>query len=304
MFKKIKLIIIVLLLLISCTYFFTGSSLSSSKDSIALDDNEVEDFYSSNAYNGVQLPDAIAEETDMDVGENSEDDFTDKDDAENIEEREQAEPVITPIASLTVSEDKDNLWNEELVRQLSFLQSPIPGANISSRDTQLPGAPRAYRNGTHEGLDYYNGFCGVPIYFGDPVYAAGAGVVTRIDHGYSEPSVGEREKMLKLSAAEGDTPEDILDKLRGRQVWIVHAFGVVTRYAHLDTVSENLQVGDWIEAGNYVGTLGNSGTSNGARGTQNDAHLHFEIWVGDYYLGKGLPLDEIRSLWQQVLGVD
>ncbi len=207
-----------------------------------------------------------------------------------------------PVINIRASGSKEiPLWDEEMVRQLSFLKSPIPGASISTRDSQLPGAPRAYRNGTHEGLDYYNGYCGVSVHFGDPVYAAGAGIIYRIDHDYSEPVTVEREEMLRLSATAGDTPVDILDKFRGRQVWIVHAFGVVTRYAHLDTVSDQLQVGDWVEAGTFIGTVGNSGTSNGARGIREDAHLHFEIWVENCYLGEGLSPGEVRLLWQQVL---
>lgn len=192
-------------------------------------------------------------------------------------------------------------WDEKLIQQLSFLQSPIPGAKVSTRDSHLPGAPRAYRNGTHEGLDYYDGFCGVSIRFDDPVYAAASGIVVRVDHDYEEPTVAERDKMLRKSAAAGDTPPYILDKLRGRQVWLAHPHNVITRYAHMNTLCENIQTGDWIEAGEYIGTLGNSGTSNGARGTREDAHLHFEIWVENHYLGEGLPLQEIKLLWQQLL---
>lgn len=213
---------------------------------------------------------------------------------------EQQEPLI---AEINPPEKKSNAArrDEAIVEQLSFLQSPIPGAHISSKDSQLPGAPRAYRNGTHEGLDYYQGYCGVPVSFGDPVYAAGAGTVIRVDHDFIELPIEEREEMLRVSAAAGNTPEHILDYLRGRQVWIDHGFGAVSRYAHLDTVSAYIQAGDLIEAGDIVGTVGNSGTSNGARGTQDDAHLHFEIWVENRYLGQGLPPEAVRLLWHEVL---
>ncbi len=284
-----------LLLFFSCTYFFTSSSLSyfkmtPSSASVILEENEDQ-----KGDRKVLAAEPEEDEEIVNPREDPEIDHTNDFTAETGQEEPETTDTYPP------DESNDALWIPEIIQQLSFLQSPIPGASISSRDSQLPGAPRAYRNGTHEGLDYYNGYCGVPIHFGDPVYAAGAGFVMRVDHDYSELPIPEREEMLRQSAVAGDTPEHILDKLRGRQVWIVHTFGIVTRYAHLETVSETLQSGDWIEAGKFVGTLGNSGTSNGARGTREDAHLHFEIWVDDRYLGEGLSPEEVRLLWEQVL---
>lgn len=190
---------------------------------------------------------------------------------------------------------------DNLVRQLSFLQSPIPGATVSTRDSHLPGAPRPYRSGIHEGLDYYSGFCGVPVNFGDPVYAAGGGYVYRIDHDYSEPATAQRDELLRQSIAAGSTSAAVLDMLRGRQVWISHEHGVVTRYAHLHEVASQLQVGDRVEAGTLIGTVGNSGTSSGAIGSQDGAHLHFEIRLGDSYLGKGMEPGAVRLLLQKIL---
>jgi len=195
----------------------------------------------------------------------------------------------------------EHFWDETLIEKISFLKSPLPGASVSSRDSHLPGAPRSYRNGFHEGLDYYTGACGINVNLGDPVFAAGPGIVYRIDHNYKELSVEEREELLKICAGAGNTPEDILDKLRGRQVWLVHPHGVITRYAHLSEVAENLQEGDTVETGDFIGAVGNSGTSEGAAGDGGNFHLHFEIWVGDSYLGEGLSLQEIRELWERVL---
>ncbi len=225
----------------------------------------------------------------------------DPDTAVPPEEEDKPAPFSLPSRNRPAGLDKLPAWDEALIARLSFLQSPIPGAGISSRDTQLPGAPRPYRYGTHEGLDYYSGYCGVPVNFGDPVYAAGPGIIYRIDHDYVEPEFVQRQEWLQESAAAGDTPEEILDKLRGRQVWIVHTAGVLTRYCHLHTVAAALQVGDMVEGGDFIGTVGNSGTSNGARGTRDDAHLHFEIWVDNYYLGEGLSPPEVRLLWEKVL---
>ncbi len=289
MSNKLKLALIMLVIILSCTYYISAKvSPSASGGSLVKDADLIKS-------DGKALAAALDKyETIIDHSEQT---VTEEEVTVEIDQLE-------PPATDTYPPDKvsyDGLWDEKIVAQLSFLQSPIAGAKISSRDTQLPGAPRTYRNGTHEGLDYYNGYCGVPIYFGDPVYAAGAGIVIRVDHDFNELPTAEREEKLRISGEAGDTPEHILDYLRGRQVWIDHGSGVVTRYAHLDTVPETLQAGDLIEAGNFVGTIGNSGTSNGARGTQGDAHLHFEIWVDERYLGEGLSPEEVRLLWHQVL---
>jgi len=75
----------------------------------------------------------------------------------------------------------------------------------------------------------------------------------------------------------------------------------MTRYAHLDKVAEHLQEGDLVEAGDFIGTVGNSGTSDGAEGNTANPHLHFEIWVSGSYLGEGLTPQEVRDLWKQVI---
>jgi murein DD-endopeptidase MepM/ murein hydrolase activator NlpD len=197
--------------------------------------------------------------------------------------------------------DINRLPLEMIVDMLSFIISPIEGAHIGMTAGQLPGAPRNYRNGTHEGVDYYNGFCGVTILRGVPVLAAADGVVIRIDHTYEEMTEEERVEYRRISAQSPTTPEDILDKFRGRQVWLEHQENVISRYAHLDTVSSELAVGDTINAGEQIGTVGNSGTPPAITGGAGEMHLHFEIWVNEYYLGKGLPPADVRFLLRSIL---
>ncbi len=240
--------------------------------------------------------------TDLFVGEPIQDTHPDPEcpelSYEPLREYEPPEPKkITP----EIDERGNPIWDSDLLETLNFLSHPIPEAKVTTRDSQLPGAPRPYRNGTHQGLDYYSGFCGVQVSFGDPVYAAAEGTIYRIDHDYHEPGTSERQEILAIAHSEQDTPEDILDKLRGRQVWVEHQNGIISRYAHLHEVKENLEVGDQVEAGDLIGTVGNSGTSDGARGNTRNPHLHFEIWVGDYYLGQGLTPNEVRKIWSNVL---
>lgn len=205
-----------------------------------------------------------------------------------------------PDPAVPENNDNHSPQDQSIIEQLNFLQSPIPGALVTSRDSQLPGAPRTYRNGTHEGLDYYDGACGVPIRSGDPVYAAGEGVILRIDHQYTELTEEERSRMLQIASEQEKTPADILDKLRGRQVWIQHSGDIITIYAHLSGVAD-MQEGDRVEAGDFIGTIGNSGTSDGMQGTTANSHLHFEIWIGERYLGDGLPAKEARAMLKEIL---
>ncbi|HUG55479.1 MAG TPA: M23 family metallopeptidase, partial [Candidatus Limnocylindrales bacterium] len=88
----------------------------------------------------------------------------------------------------------------------------------------------------------------------------------------------------------GYTPERVLDRIRGRQVWIDHGEGVVTRYAHLSGVAP-LPLLAHVPAGVVIGAVGSSGYPPGG------PHLHFEIRVDDVYLGEGLaPAELARAL--------
>ena len=152
------------------------------------------------------------------------------------------------------------------------------GYDIPEEPELLPGSARDYRGGYHEGVDF-------PLSFGMPVYAAKAGKIVRIDLDYTEWSVDEQIAAEDVGFKLGYTPAPILDKLRGRQVWIDHGHGVVTRYAHLDSV-ELFSVGSIVEQGTLIGHVGNSGIKAGP-------HLHIEIRIGDSYLGDGLSGDTL-----------
>jgi murein DD-endopeptidase MepM/ murein hydrolase activator NlpD len=147
------------------------------------------------------------------------------------------------------------------------------GYDLPEEPELLPGSAREYRGGFHEGIDF-------PLSFGMPVAAAKTGKIVRVDADFTEWSVEEQIESEDVGFKLGYTPEAILDKLRGRQVWIDHGHGVVTRYAHLQSV-ELFSIGSIVEQGTVIGRVGNSGTKAGP-------HLHIEIRVGDAYLGDGL----------------
>ena len=156
---------------------------------------------------------------------------------------------------------------------------PIDGGEIPTAPELLPNSPREYRAGWHEGIDF-------PADRGTPVRAASAGVVVRVDRDFMDWDPVALSAALDASIALGYTPDDTLDRIRGRQVWIDHGRGIVTRYAHLDAVAD-LFVGESVTRGQTIGAVGSSGFEEGG------PHLHFEVRVGDDYLGDNLEGDEL-----------
>lgn len=190
---------------------------------------------------------------------------------------------------------------EDIIKNLKHFTSPIEGAKITRREAQLPSAPRRYRNGIHEGVDYYNGHVGVTIEMNTPVLAVADGTVIRADHEFEELTP-ERHKQILAEAKEKEiTPEDTLDKLRGKQVWIEHEEGIITRYAHLYSIQEDIVEGKEVKKGQHIAGVGNSGTGDGVRGTNAGAHLHFEIWLTeDIYVGKNMEPMEAREILVEI----
>jgi hypothetical protein len=181
---------------------------------------------------------------------------------------------------------------------LPRLGLPIAGAELPDMGFRLPGAPRSYRYGVHQGLDFYQA-SGAPVSKDTPVMAVADGRVIRADVDYVAPSAQEMDEMIALTQEVCHTPDDVLDALRGRQVWIDHGHGVVSRYAHLNAVAQGLWVGQHVEGGQLIGYVGNSGTPASYYGEELEVHLHLEIRIGDGYLGQYLrPLEVKRWLHQ------
>jgi len=64
-----------------------------------------------------------------------------------------------------------------------------------------------------------------------------------------------------------------LDGRSGRYVRIEHDDGTLTAYMHLDDVADGLEVGDHVDGGEYIGTLGSTAVYASA------PHLHFSLEV-------------------------
>ncbi|HEV7556881.1 MAG TPA: M23 family metallopeptidase [Kofleriaceae bacterium] len=96
------------------------------------------------------------------------------------------------------------------------------------------------------------GHCGVDLDGprGRPIVAVAAGRVVRV----------ERHELG-------------LDGKSGRYVRIAHDDGTLTAYMHMDDVADGLEVGDRVDAGQYLGTLGATATYSAP------AHLHFSLEI-------------------------
>lgn len=181
----------------------------------------------------------------------------------------------------------------------SGLSTPIPGATFSLAENHLPGASRDYRTGTHQGFDFFNGLSGKPLAEGEPIVAVANGELIRIDHAYEVPGEKKLSYFAEISASQGFAGEYALDQLRGRQVWIRHESGHVSRYAHLSEIHPELQPGDTVQQGQPIGLMGNSGIPPTEDQPKPAPHLHFELWSADgaRYLGEDLaPIDIHRAV--------
>ncbi len=171
---------------------------------------------------------------------------------------------------------------------------PISGdfLDLTPRDLQMPGAPRHYRQGVHEGIDFYWAK-------GTPVYAAAAGTVIRATVDYETPAEITFNRRRAENLELGYTPPENLDFYRGRQIWILQADGLVARYAHLSEIAEGIVAGTAVTAGQQIGLIGNSGSPAAIDSETADAHLHFELWLDGHYLGQFLRPIEIRELLER-----
>ncbi len=71
-----------------------------------------------------------------------------------------------------------------------------------------------------------------------------------------------------MATAEGVITEARYNNSYGNVITIYHGFGISTRYAHLS--SFEIKQGDWVEKGEMIGRVGNTGRST-------HRHLHYEV---------------------------
>ena len=177
---------------------------------------------------------------------------------------------------------------------------PIRGGCLPKNDVLMPNAPREYRGGVHEGVDFYDYDNCATITKGTPILAAKDGTVVRADHDYRPLTPAELDAATKRIAEGQANDFDVLDLFRGRQVWIDHGKGIITRYAHTSDIPANIQVGAKVAQGEVIAFVGDSGTPESLSNPDTEEHVHFELRAGDGFLGQGLPPDEVRALYERL----
>ena len=183
------------------------------------------------------------------------------------------------------------------------MSMPVAGACLPTDDNQMPNVPREYRKGIHEGVDFFTGFACVDVPIGLPVLATYEGTVIRADHQYRQLTQKQIDDLIALTAELGYTDAGTLDKFRGRQVWIDHGDGIVTRFCHLSDIPLGIQVGVSVTQGESVGFVGDSGTPESLGQAGYNKHLHFEIRVDNSFLGEGQSAEETRATYEAVFGL-
>lgn len=210
--------------------------------------------------------------------------------------RELARAGVTNASNSTratvITSDPTNTATKTPATAQAFIW-PLEGARMPRSISNIPGANRSYRSGKSQGFTFTGGDSGLIVRYGTPVRASADGQVIRSDLSYNESSETAYRKLLR-DVRKGASKTQ-LDALRGRQVFIKHSDGRITRYGHLSKIAPDLGLGS-VERGQIIGYVGNSGTLEGARGTRLNARLQFEIWLSEgRFLGQDMTGAQVRA---------
>jgi murein DD-endopeptidase MepM/ murein hydrolase activator NlpD len=162
-------------------------------------------------------------------------------------EREVAPPVLDPRDEHPVPIVEGTPLDELYPSLLDWIH-PV----VDSEDVLPPYATGRFgaERDTVQRNDCGRGHCGVDLGgpVGRPIVSVADGVVVRV----------ERAELGR-------------DGRSGRYVRIEHADGTLTSYMHLDTITRDLEVGDRVDGGQQIGTLGATAVRSAA------PHCHFGL---------------------------
>jgi murein DD-endopeptidase MepM/ murein hydrolase activator NlpD len=162
-------------------------------------------------------------------------------------EHEAAPPIIDPRDEHPVPV-VDGVPLDELYPSLLDWIHPVVDTEEALPE-QRTGRFGAGRDGVSR-TECGRGHCGIDLTgpVGRPIVVVGDGVVVRVEHS----ELGR-------------------DGRSGRYVRVEHADGSLTSYMHLDTITQDLQVGDRVDGGQQIGTLGATAVRSAA------PHCHFAL---------------------------
>ena len=215
-------------------------------------------------------------------------------------------PVTEPQKqAVSITDDQSYAFYDlPLPEWLHGFTLPVHEIPVPENPNLLPGAPRIYRNGVHQGIDFY-------CPFATPVRSAKEGYILRIDQSYQEIPVTFRNYLLETPRILYQTPPEILEVLHGQCVILDHGITdgrwVISVYSHLSGVNEDLKLGMFVEQGAIIGYAGVSGTSTAYEDfftKQTKCHLHFEIRANGKPLGLGMTSQEAGMLYNAVFSQD
>ena len=209
-----------------------------------------------------------------------------------IPKKENSVSVIANI-KIKLNDELLNGIHEQLINH----DIPVINGALPDDTYSLPGAPRTYRNGVHKGIDFRHKYNSngekEPLDFTDKVVASQAGTVIRADHDYQPVTLKQYEEQLDVIKSYPVTY--VTRDFGGRQIWIDHGNGLMTSYNHLSSINRRIKPGKKVKKGEVIGTVGNSGLSGEARGTDDGIHLHYEIWYKGEFLGKDLSTEQLKK---------
>ncbi|HEC22913.1 MAG TPA: M23 family metallopeptidase [Chloroflexi bacterium] len=197
---------------------------------------------------------------------------------------------------------RPTLYGEDVIATLEGMRFPIEEGTLPIWPRIYPGASRLYRLGVHHGLDLYSFNAPTGYGRGWPVIAPLEGRVARATIRYEGLSGEEFDRITADARTLGATPPDTMELLAGKHVVIEHEGDISTVYMHLDALAPGIVPGAHVRAGQLIGTVGVTGTEGEGRPGASLPHLHFEIWVGERYLGEGITIRE--TMWWYGQGFD
>ena len=136
------------------------------------------------------------------------------------------------IYNITSNFTPDKYWS-------GIFSYPLDYPDSAECITATFGVPRSYNGGSYQSFHTGIDFLGC---VNNNIYAPASGVIV-----YTGPL-----------------------PVRGNATIIDHGLGIFTGYWHQSEIL--VEIGQFVEAGQQIGVIGNTGRSNGA-------HLHFEVWV-------------------------
>lgn len=187
--------------------------------------------------------------------------------------------------------------------RLAGLSMPLAGAHMPTHPGVWAGSRRLYRFGVHHGTDFFNDpGNGTHVSMDTPVYAADTGKVVRADVDFKDMDMAQYGRVIAQCQKEHISSEVNENFLRGRQIWLDHGQGLITKYAHLDKIEPGIKNGMKVSTRQLIGYVGVSGTGENLPGRAKYPHLHFEIFLDGKYVGYGLTPSETIGVYEDIFG--